>query len=102
MLVISDLIEKVNDPDLHPPLYSSPQIIIMKFNLKTSVVLEKVFSIEADTLKEAMDLAQKQMCESEDLNSLEITQISFDMTDPSIREYHRECCREIIKRIKSR
>jgi hypothetical protein len=69
----------------------------MKFNLKTSIVLEKEFSIEADTLKEAMDLAQKQMCESEDLNSLEITQISFDMTDPSIREYHRECCREMIR-----
>ena len=69
----------------------------MKFNLKTNIVLEKEFSIEADTLKEAKDLIQKQICEGEDLNSLEITQIGFDMTDPTVREYHRECCREMIR-----
>lgn len=72
----------------------------MKFNLKTSIVLEKEFSIEADTLKEAMDLIQKQICEGEDLDSFEFTQIGFDMTDPTVREYHRERCSEMMKRIK--
>lgn len=70
----------------------------MKFNLKTSIVLEKVFSIEADTLKEAMDLIQQQICEGEDLDSFEFTQIGFDMTDPTVREYHRERCREMMNR----
>ena len=68
----------------------------MKFNLKTSIVLEKEFSIEADTLKEAMDLVQKQINESEDLNALDITHIGFDMTDPTIREYNRKMAREAI------
>lgn len=70
----------------------------MKFNLKTSIVLEKEFSIEADTLKEAMDLIQQQICEGEDLDSFEFTQIGFDMTDPTVREYHRERCSEMMKR----
>ena len=60
----------------------------MKFNLKTNIVLEKEFSIEADTLKEAMDLVREQIYESEDLNSLEITYVGFDITDPTIREYN--------------
>lgn len=68
----------------------------MKFNLKTSIVLEKEFSIDADTLKEAMDLAQKKIYESEDLNSLDITHIGFDMTDPTIREYNGKVAREAI------
>ena len=69
---------------------------IMKFNLKTNIVLEKEFSIEADTLKEAMDLVQEQIYESEDFNSLEITHIGFDMTDPTIREYNRKMAREAV------
>lgn len=68
----------------------------MKFNLKTNIVLEKEFSIDADTLKEAMDLAQKKIYESEDLNSLDITHIGFDMTDPTIREYNGKVAREAI------
>lgn len=68
----------------------------MKFNLKTSIVLEKEFSIDAETLKEAMDLAQKKIYESEDLNSLDITHIGFDMTDPTIREYNGKVAREAI------
>lgn len=68
----------------------------MKFNLKTNIVLEKEFSIEADTLKEAMDLVQEQIYESEDFNSLEITHIGFDMTDPTIREYNRKMAREVV------
>jgi len=38
----------------------------MIFNLKTRLVLEKEFSIEADTLKEAMDLVQEQIYKSTD------------------------------------
>jgi len=69
---------------------------IMKFNLKTNIVLEKEFFIEADTPKEAMDLVQEQIYESEDFNSLEITHIGFDMTDSTIREYNRKMAREAV------
>lgn len=68
----------------------------MKFNLKTNIILEKEFFIEADTPKEAMDLVQEQIYESEDFNSLEITHIGFDMTDPTIREYNRKMAREAV------
>lgn len=69
---------------------------IMKFNLKTNIVIKKEFSIEADTLKEAMDLVQEQIYESEDLNSLDITHVGFDMTDPTIREYNGKMASEAI------
>ena len=72
------------------------EIIDMKFNLKTNILLEKEFSVEADSLKEAMDLVREQIYESEDLNSLEITYVGFDMTDPSIREYNRKMAREAV------
>jgi len=68
----------------------------MKFNLKTSIVLEKEFSIEAETPKEAMDLVKVQIYEGEDLNALDITHIGFDMTDPTIREYNKKMAREAI------
>ena len=68
----------------------------MKFNLKTNIILEKEFFIEADTPKEAMDLVQEQIYESEDFNSLEITHIGFDMTEPTIREYNRKMAREAV------
>ena len=68
----------------------------MKFNLKTNILLEKEFSVEADSLKEAMDLVREQIYESEDLNSLKITYVGFDMTDPSIREYNRKMAREAV------
>ena len=68
----------------------------MKFNLKTNIILEKEFFIEADTLKEAMDLVQEQIYESEDFNSLEITHIGFDMTDSTIREYNGKMASEAI------
>ena len=69
---------------------------IMKFNLKTNIVLEKEFSIEADTLKEAMDLVQEQIYKNEDLNVHEITRVEFDMTDPTIREYNGKMASEAI------
>jgi hypothetical protein len=69
----------------------------MKFILKTHITLEKKFSVEAVSLKEAMDLVQKQIYESEDLNSLEITHIGIDMNDPTIREYTGKIAREKLK-----
>ena len=68
----------------------------MKFNLKTNIVLEKEFSIEAETLKEAMDLVQEQIYKNEDLNVHEIKRVEFDMTDPTIREYNRKMAREAV------
>ncbi len=68
----------------------------MKFNLKTNIVLEKEFSVEAETLKEAMDLVQKKINDSEDLNSLEIIHVGFDMTDPTIRDYNGKMAREAV------
>ena len=68
----------------------------MKFNLKTNIVLEKEFSIEAETLKEAMDLVQEQIYKNEDLNVHEIKRVEFDMTDPTIREYNIKMAREAI------
>ena len=69
----------------------------MKFNLKTRLVFEKVFSIEAETLKEAQDIVQKQIYEGEDLGPIEITHVSFDMTDPTIREYNAMMARKKIQ-----
>ena len=66
------------------------------FNLKTNIVIKKEFSIEADTLKEAMDLVQEQIYKNEDLNVHEITRVEFDMTDPTIREYNRKMAREAV------
>ena len=71
--------------------------ITMKFNLKMSVVLKKDFTIEAEHLKDAQDIAEKQLMEEVALNSLEITHIGLDMTDPSIREYNRKMGRKILK-----
>jgi hypothetical protein len=68
----------------------------MKFNLKTNIVIKKEFSIEADTLKEAMDLVQEQIYKDEDLNALEITHVGFDMTDPTIRDYNGKMAREAV------
>ena len=70
----------------------------MKFNLKTNIVLEKEFSVEADTLKEAIDSVQEQIYESEVLKSLDITHIGFDMTDPTIREYNRKMAEKVLSR----
>jgi hypothetical protein len=70
----------------------------MKFNLKTNIVLEKEFSVEADTLKEAMDSVQKQIYESEVLKSLDITHIGLDMTDHTIREYNRKMAEKVLSK----
>ena len=72
----------------------------MEFHLKTSIVLKKEFIIEAEHLKDAMEMARKQVMEEIDLNSLEIAYIGTDMTDPSIREYNGEMCRKRLKEYK--
>jgi hypothetical protein len=68
----------------------------MKFSLKTNIVIKKEFSIEANTLKEAMDLVQEQIYKNKDLNVHEITRVEFDMTDPTFREYNRKMAREAV------
>ena len=70
----------------------------MVFNLKTDIVLNKVFTVEAEELKDAMELVQNQLIKEVDLNSLEITKIGFDLNDPSILEYNRKKGQEIIKK----
>lgn len=74
----------------------------MKFNLKMSVVLNKTFTIEAEHLKDAREIAEKQLLEEVDLNSLEVASIGLDMTDPSIREYNRQWCEKKIKEYKEK
>ena len=64
-------------------------------------MLEKEFSIEAETLKEAMDFVKEQLYEGKDLNTLDITHIGFDMTDPTIREYNEKMAREAIVQVHS-
>ena len=72
----------------------------MKFNLKMSIVLNKTFTIEAEHLKDAREIAEKQLMEDIDLNSLEKVYIGLDMRDPSIREYARQRCMKMIKEYK--
>ena len=73
----------------------------MKFKFKTSVTLNKVFEVEAQTPKEAMDLIQEEMLTSTDYNSLEVESIGFDITDPSLREYNRQHAEEAIAKYKA-
>lgn len=73
----------------------------MVFNIRTRIELSKVFTIEAETLREAMNQAEKMMLEDTDFNSLEVEQIGFDMTDPSIRRYNADYCREMVKKAKN-
>lgn len=77
-------------------------IKIMEFNIRTHIELSKVFTIEADTPEEAMELAQKMMLEDTDFNALEVDQIGFDLTDPSIRKYNIEYCKKKIKEAKEK
>lgn len=74
----------------------------MKFKFKTSVTLNKVFEVEAQTPKEAMDLIQEEMLTSTDYNSLEVESIGFDITDPSLREYNRQHAEEAIAKYKAK
>ena len=75
---------------------------IMVFNLKMTITLKNEFIIEAEHLKDAREIAEKQLLEEVDLNTLEVDRIGLDMTDPSIREYNGKMCREILKAYKEK
>ena len=66
----------------------------MKFHLKMTIELKKEFVIEAEHLKDAREIAEKQLLEDIDLNTLEVNGIGLDMTDPSIREYNLKMCKK--------
>ncbi len=72
----------------------------MEFHLKMTITLKKEFTIEAEHLKDASEMAEKQLLEDVDLNSLEVAYIGLDMTDPSIREYNRKWCEERVRAYK--
>lgn len=63
----------------------------MKFKLRTSVVLSKEFEIEAEHLRDATKIVERQIAEDVNLNrsDFELTHIGFDMDSPSIREYKK-------------
>lgn len=69
----------------------------MKFNLKMTITLKKEFTIEAEDLKDAREMAEQQLMEEVDLNTLEVASIGLDMDDPSIREYNRKWCEKRLK-----
>jgi hypothetical protein len=70
----------------------------MKFHLKMTIELKKEFDIEAEHLKDAREIAEKQLLEEVDLNTLEVISIGLDMTDPSILEYNGKMCKMIVDR----
>jgi hypothetical protein len=70
----------------------------MKFHLKMTIELKKEFDIEAEHLKDAREIAEKQLLEEVDLNTLEVISIGLDMTDPSILEYNGKMCKMILDR----
>jgi hypothetical protein len=71
----------------------------MLFNLKSKIVMDAVFKVEAETLVEARKIAEKRISDS-DFDSLEMDRVSWDMTDPSIREYNREMCKKRLEEYK--
>ena len=73
----------------------------MKFNLNTEIAVKKTFTVEADTLKEAMDMVEEQV-PTLDLNALEFVHISFDMTDPTILEYNSQWALKRIQEYKEK
>lgn len=70
----------------------------MKFHLKMTIELKKEFVIEAEHLKDAREIAEKQLLEDIDLNTLEVNGIGLDMTDPSIREYNLKMCKKSLNK----
>ena len=71
----------------------------MLFNLKAEIVLKTEFKVEAETLVEARKIAEKRISDS-DFDSLEMAEVWWDMTDPSIREYNREMCKRQLEEYK--
>lgn len=68
----------------------------MKFRLKTCVVLSKEFEIETEHLEDATKMVEKLVVEEGDLSGFELIHIGFNMDDPSIREYNKKICQEIL------
>ena len=69
----------------------------MEFHLNMTITLKKDFTFEAEHLKDAREMAEQQLLEEIDLNTLEVDSIGLDMTDPSIREYNRKWCEKKVK-----
>ena len=74
----------------------------MKFHLNMTITLKKDFTIEAEHLKDATAIAEKQLMEEVDLNTLEIDSIGLDLTDPTIHEYNRQYCKKMIEQYKAK
>jgi len=74
----------------------------MKFHLKMSVLLRKDFDVEAESLNDARAIAEQQLLEEVDFNSLEVDRIGLDMDDPTIDEYNRQYCEKRVKEYKAK
>ena len=59
-------------------------------------MLSKEFEIEAEHLTDAANMVEKLVVEEGDLSGFELTRIGFNMDDPSIREYNKKICQEIL------
>ena len=59
-------------------------------------MLSKEFEIEAEHLTDAAKMVEKLVVEEGDLSGFELTRIGFNMDDPSIREYNKKICQEIL------
>ena len=67
----------------------------MLFNLKAEIVLKTEFKVEAETLVDARKIAEKRMDEL-DFDSLEMAEVWWDMTDPTIKEFIGKMCKKQI------
>lgn len=86
-------------PDI---LFLTKNLMIMVFHLKTKIVLNKEFDIEAEELRDAMQIAEAQLVGGMiDFNELEFETISYDLTDPSIRAYNHAWCAKRVKEYKN-
>ena len=71
----------------------------MLFNLKAEIVLKTEFKVEAETLVDARKIAEKRMDEL-DFDSLEMAEVWWDMTDPTIKEFIGKMCKKQLERYK--
>ena len=68
----------------------------MKFNLKAKIVLNAEFNVEEENLVDARKIAEKRMGNL-DFDSIELGEVWWDMTDPTIREYNRQWCQKQVE-----
>ena len=69
----------------------------MLFNLKSKIVMDAAFKVEAETLVEARKIAEKRMDDLE-FDSLEMEGVWWDMTDPTIKEFIGKMCKKQIEK----